>query len=91
MRVRYYIDPATGEPHIYNHEVSETEAEEVLSQGDSLPGREGARMALGPTAAGRHLRVIYKPDEYQPDTLFVITAFELRGKALKAYRRRHRR
>lgn len=30
--VRYYIDPATELPHIYNHSVSEEEVEEVLAR-----------------------------------------------------------
>jgi hypothetical protein len=33
------------------------------------------------------LRVIYVPDP-EPDSIFVITAYELRGKPLIAYRRR---
>jgi hypothetical protein len=47
-------------------------------------------MKLGQTAAGRYLQVIYVPDE-DPKSVFVITAYELRGKAKKAYRRRQRR
>jgi len=40
---------------------------------------------------GRYLRVIYVPDP-KPDSVFVITAYELYGKELLAYRRRrHRR
>jgi hypothetical protein len=42
------------------------------------------------TYAGRYLRVIYVPDP-EPDSVFVITAYELMGKPLKAYRRRSRR
>jgi hypothetical protein len=34
--------------------------------------------------------VIYSPDE-EPGSVFVITAYELTGKAKKAYRRRQRR
>lgn len=30
--VRYYIDPETGLPHIYNHSVTEEEMEEVLAR-----------------------------------------------------------
>jgi len=26
MKVRYYIDPETGQPHIYNHNVAESES-----------------------------------------------------------------
>ena len=32
MKFRYYIDPATDLPHIYGHEVSESEVEVVLSR-----------------------------------------------------------
>ena len=45
---------------------------------------------IGSTRGGRYLRVIYVPDP-EPDSIFVITAYELTGKPLKAYRRRSRR
>ena len=91
MRVRYYIDPCTGQPHIYNHGVGENEVETVLQwPGEDRPGKEGARVAVGQTSAGRHLRVVYVPDR-EADSVFVITAFELTGKPLMAYRRRRRR
>ncbi len=57
---------------------------------EDRPGQEGARIAIGRTAAGRYLRVVYVPDP-EPNSLFVITAYELRGKPLTAYRRRRRR
>jgi Domain of unknown function (DUF4258) len=91
MNLRCYYDPATGEPHIYNHGVTEEEVEDVLRRpGEDRLGREGSRVAIGQTQAGRFLRVIYVPDP-EPDSLFVITAYELRGKPLTAYRRRQRR
>ncbi len=91
MIIRYYIDAETGLPHIYGHNVGETEVEEVLcSPGEDRPGREGARVAIGKTSNGRYLRVIYVPDP-EPNSAFVITAYELRGKPLIAYRRRRRR
>ncbi len=91
MKVRFYIDPATNLPHIYNHQVDEREVEDVLNRpGEDRPGREGSRIAIGQTQAGRYLRVIYVPDP-APDSVFVITAYELRGKSLIAYRRRRRR
>jgi hypothetical protein len=46
-------------------------------------------MKLGQTSAGRYLQVIYSPDE-EPGSVFVITAYELTGKAKRAYRRRRR-
>ena len=91
MNLRYYIDPETRLPHIYGHDVSEAEVEEVLSHGgEDRPGQEGSRVATGKTVEGRYLRVIYVPDP-QPNSAFVVTAYELRGKPLIAYRRRRRR
>jgi len=91
MKVRFYEDPDTGLPHIYGHSVTEEEVQQVLhSPGEDLPGTRDSRMRLGRTAAGRYLQVIYVPDE-DPDSVFVITAYELRGKAKTAYRRRQRR
>lgn len=89
MDVRSYVDPETHEPHICKHGVTEDEVTDVLrSPGEDRPGREGARIAIGQTRSGRYLRVVYVPE---PGGIFVITAYELRGKALMAYRRRRRR
>lgn len=91
MDVRFYVDPETGEPHIYGHQVTEEEVADVLrSPGEDRPGQEGSRSAIGRTLAGRYLRVIYVPDP-EPDNVFVVTAYELRGNPLTAYRRRRRR
>ncbi len=91
MRIRYYIDPETELPHVYRHNVSEQEVEEVLRRpGEDRPGRQGSRIAIGQTTDGRYLRVVYVPDP-EPESVFVITAYDLRGKPLIAYRRRHRR
>ena len=89
--MRYYIDPETDLPHIYRHGVEEQDVEEVLRRPmEDRPGREGARVALGRSRAGRYLRVIYVPDQ-QRDSGFVITAYDLGPKALKALRQRRRR
>ncbi len=91
MRLRFYIDPDTKQPHIYNHNVTEDEVRDVLiSPGEDRLGKDGSRVAIGQTRAGRYLRVIYVPDP-KPESVFVITAYELRGKPLTAYRRRRRR
>ena len=91
MEIRFYIDPQTGHPHIENHGVSEGEVRDAMERpGEDRPGRDGSRIALGQTRAGRHLRVIYVTDP-EPDSVFVITAYDLTGKPLKAYRRRCRR
>ncbi len=89
--LRLYLDPETGEPHIYQHGVTEEEVAEVLRKpGEDRPGREGSRVAIGKTAGGRYLRVIYVPDP-EPESAFVITAYDLKGKPLAAYKRRRRR
>jgi len=91
MNIRFYIDPETNLPHIYRHGVDESEVEDVLRRpGEDRPGYEGSRVAIGQTQAGRYLRVIYVPDP-NPDSVFVVTAYELKGKPLAAYRRRRRR
>ncbi len=91
MLVRYYIDEDTELPHIQNHGVSENEVEEVLTRpGEDRAGRDGSRVATGQTLEGRYLKVIYVPDS-EPNSVFVVTAYELSGKALLAYRRRRRR
>lgn len=56
---------------------------------EDRPGRDGSRIALGQTEAGRYLRVIYVPDP-TPRSVFVITAHDLGEKALKALRRRQK-
>jgi hypothetical protein len=91
MKIRFYVDLSTNEPHIYNHDVDEDEVEDALTApGEDRPGREGTRVVIGQTRSGRYLRVIYVPDP-EPNSIFVITAYELTGKPLAAYRRRRRR
>jgi hypothetical protein len=91
MEIRFYIDPDTAEPHIFGHGIIEEEVRQVLrGPGDDFPGSRNSRMKLGRTAAGRYLQVIYVPDDDRQG-IFVITAYELHGKAKKAFRRRQRR
>jgi hypothetical protein len=91
MELRFYEDPETGEPHIYNHGITKEEVRQVLAHaGEDRPSSDDSRMALGRTIAGRYIRVIYVPDE-GGESAFVVTAYELHGKQLKAHRRRRRR
>jgi hypothetical protein len=91
MDMRFYLDPETGEPHIFQHGVTADEVGEVLQKpGEDRAGDEGSRVAIGQTAAGRYLKVIYARDAVG-DSVFVITAYDLKGKPRKAYRRRRRR
>ena len=53
MNIRFYIDPETGLPHIYNHDVEEEEVKDVLdSPGEDRPGRDGSRVAVGRHGVG---------------------------------------
>ena len=92
MNLRFYIDPETGMPHIHGHGVREQEVEDVIRspRAEDRPGQDDSRVALGQTQEGRYLRVIYKRDP-DPNRVFVITAYELTGRPLAAYRRRMRR
>ena len=84
-------DPETGLPHIYDHGVTEDEVHQVLDRpGVDYPEPRNAKARLGQTEAGRYLKVVYVPDKDRKSA-FVVTAYELRGKALKAYRRAKRR
>ena len=65
-------------------------ADALGAPGEDRPGREGSRVAIGKTRDGRYLRVVYIPDP-QPAGVFVLTAYELQGKPLSAYRRRRRK
>jgi len=89
--LRFYIDPTSGEPHIYNHGVAESEVEEIVRHPiEDRRGNNNSRIALGKTADGRYLKVIFVPDP-SPNSIFVITAFDLVGKPLAALKRRKKR
>ncbi|GMT49836.1 MAG: hypothetical protein IEMM0008_1375 [bacterium] len=91
MNIRYYLDPEDRLPHIYQHNVGEQEVEDVLKRpGEDRPGKDGSRIALGQSRSGRYLRVIYVPDP-EPDSVFIITAYDLKGKPLKAYKKRKKK
>ncbi len=91
MRCRFYRDPESGEPHIFRHGVTESEVEEVLeAPGEVRRDRDGAMKANGQTRSGRHLTVIYVLPEDEEEA-FVLTAYDLSGKPLAAFRRRKKR
>jgi hypothetical protein len=97
MVIRFFIDPDTELPHIFQHHVSVEEVVELFRNYHLTEGsrrREGAekapRIALGRTNAGRYMKIVFSPDE-EGGGIFVITAYDLTGKALLAFRRRLRR
>lgn len=88
MYVHFYIDPATDEPHIYGHGVSGDEVEEVLLEpGEDRLGRDGSRVAVGQTSSG----AFFASSTSRTRSQIVITAYQLTGKPLAAYRRRRGR
>jgi hypothetical protein len=90
MLVRFNIDLDSGLPHCVSHGVGPEEVLDVLrGPSDQGPGRDGTRIAEGQTKQGRYLRVVFKHSD--DGAIFVITAYDLRGNAKAAFRRRRRR
>jgi hypothetical protein len=91
LELRFYLDPDTGLPHIYGHGVTEADVERILRRPDEDgPSSRASRQAIGRGVGGRLLRVIYVPDD-EGDGVFVVTAYPLDGREMKAFRRRERR
>lgn len=86
VKLRFYIDSG-GQPHIHKHGVTEDEVGEAFQNifEDRL-GRESSRIVIAKTEAGRILKVIYSPES--KEEAFVISARELAGTQLTAFRRR---
>jgi len=48
VEIRFYNDPLTAVPHIYEHGISESEVSEVLlGIGEDLPAKRNSRMKIG--------------------------------------------
>jgi hypothetical protein len=78
LRIRFYVDPSTGAPHILNHQVSEDEVADVLDG----PGEDRAR--------GEGFRILYLPDP-ETDSGFAQTAYDWTGAPLAAYSKRRKK
>lgn len=91
MELRFCINPDTGDPHIFDHHVYADEVRDVLRKPlEEIRGRNGSKLVLGQTRAGRYLKIICVPDE-QGDGIFIVTAFDLPARQVRALRRRMRR
>ena len=87
VKIRFSRDPETELSRCQTG-VKEEELADVLARpGEDRAGREGSRVAMGRAGSGRYLRVIYVA-EPERDSVYVITAYELRGKRLLAYKGR---
>src|SRR6266851_5535538 len=61
--IRFYLDPETQQPHIYEHGVTEEEVSQILRRPTEDRARdEDSRVAIGQTMSGRYLKVIYSRD-----------------------------
>ena len=90
MTIRFHTNP-DGEPHVHDHGVDEEEVLQALSQPlEQIAGRDDSTILIGRTTAGRVLKVIFT-DARDGDGIFIITAFDLPPKQLKALRRRLKR
>jgi hypothetical protein len=91
IQCRFYHGQARY-PYIHRNDVVQDEVRAVMSHpGEDFPAIEGARMVLGQIKPGeRYLRIIYVPDLVLR-SIFVLTAFTLRGEVLRACRARQRR
>jgi len=91
VNVRFYIDVDTGLPHFEQHGVTEAEVLRVLdTPTENRPGSGDSRILIGRASGGRFIRVVASFDE-DGEGVFVITAFEVVGKPLRALRRRMKR
>jgi hypothetical protein len=90
VNVRFNLN-SDGEPHIHDHGVTEAEVHEALGRPMiQTSGRDDSTLLIGRTAAGRVLKVIFA-DARDGDGIFVVTAYDLPAKQLRALRRRLRR
>ena len=90
MRIRFHTD-LSGDPHIYNHNVRESEVEEALLRRiETIKGRDESFTAIGLTRSGRTLKIVYA-EARDGDGIFVITAYDLPEKQRRALSRRQRR
>ena len=91
MEIRYNWDDDVDLPHIAAHGVGEHEVEDVLRRPlEDLPGPRNSRIVIGRTTASRLLKVICVPDD-DGAGVFVVTAYDLVGKPLRAHHRRMRK
>jgi hypothetical protein len=90
MRVRFHTD-LSGDPHIYGHNVRESEVLEALERPlETIEGRDDSLVSIGLTRSGRMLKVIYA-DARDGDGIFVITAYDIPEKQRRALKRRQKR
>ena len=87
--MRFHTNP-DGQPHIHDHGVWENEVLEAMARPlEQTSGRDQSTILIGRTIAGRVIKIIFT-DARDGEGIFVVTAFELPPKQLRALRRRLR-
>ena len=82
---------AEGEPHIADHGVAEWEVREALGRRlEQFAGRDGSTIFTGRTIGGRVLKIVFS-EARDGDGIFVVTAYDLPAKQLRALRKRLKR
>jgi len=90
VNLRFLLDPS-GDPHVWSHHVNESEVAEAMADRlESVRGRGTSVITIGRTRAGRYLKVIYSPDDLG-DGIFIVTAFDVPPKQIRALMKRKRR
>ena len=87
MNIRFYTDP-DGDPHIYAHGVGEAEVIEALRRPlERVAGRDDSVVVIDRMRSDRDLKIIFA-DPTDGDGIFIVTAFDLPDKQLRALNRR---
>jgi hypothetical protein len=87
VNVRFHKN-ADGEPHIHDHHVAVSEVLEALDDTlESASGGADTTVVIGRTRGGRVLKVIHAPSR-DGDGIFVVTAYDLPAKQVRALKRR---
>jgi hypothetical protein len=90
MNVRFNKNP-DGEPHVRDHHVEVSEVLEALEDSlESISGGADTTIVIGRTRSGRMLKIVHAPSR-DGDGIFVVTAFDLPAKQIRALKRRLRR
>jgi hypothetical protein len=90
VRIRFHTN-ADGEPHILDHGVAEWEVHEAFDRRlEQIAGRDDSTIFIGRTIGGRVLKIVFG-EARDRDDIFVVTAYDLPAKQLRALRKRLKR
>jgi len=85
MDMRFYLDPDSGLPHIYQHGVREDEVEQILrGKGEDVAAKDGARRNSDKRTRDATCKSIYTFDDLGL-SIFVITAYGVQSLSCADY------